>query len=291
VTGGQPGDSDADRFEELQAVRSPLAAFFLEGSDTREEQALLAEQAREDAIQDCMIRQGFSYERPANSTITFSSGLPDDLPIFAHAWTAKYGFGFSTTFFQQSAIGPDLIGKTSPAPQVELSDNEPNPLGESEQAAYTVALAQCRAEGDAAYEQADPVKAFAAAFPTDFSDLADRVLAHERLIEHDDQVARCAASNGHTYDRTALWKMFGAPAQELHDSASARATGPTLELNAAERRELAKLQDAEIDLALAVFECGGGPLERFELVNEIRREVEGEYIDRNRDALQTLRDG
>lgn len=157
-----------------------------------------------------------------------------------------------------------------------------------QRAAYMQVFSQCSASAQQAHLEADPLRSFAATLPDVYEELNDRILSHQRLLDFDEAVRRCVAERGYTYDRDKLWNDFGVESQRLHEQASAR---PSPQLNSQERSELAELQRKEIGLATAVYECGGGAIERRTLTNEIRTEVETAYISENQAVLEPFRHG
>jgi len=58
-----------------------------------------------------------------------------------------------------------------------------------------------------------------------------------------------------------------------------------IEMSDAQKQQLASIQKKEIELALAIFDCGGGRDEAEQLLREIRNKYEEKFIEANRDKL------
>ena len=146
-------------------------------------------------------------------------------------------------------------------------------------------------------------------FYTEFSDEIDemyeRMQTDPRVVESEKETATCVAGKGLEFtsmddayelfepELSALHEEVGYPGQDLTE-ADFEAMTPEelealydqgLELSPEVKARLAELQDKEITLAKAVFDCGGGPDEQIDLYNEVRIEYEERFLEDNADRL------
>lgn len=136
------------------------------------------------------------------------------------------------------------------------------------------------------------------------NDLFQRMEASAEVVDHRAEVEACVEGKGFEYltDENA-WEHFSeqlnSVGEEIYDPlAGVDTTGWTDEQFEAAYEEaqtrtlpqetldlLAEVQADEIATAVAVFECGGGWQNEQELFDEIRIDLEQEFLDENRDQL------
>ena len=245
----------------------------------------------------------------------------------SRAWAAAWGFGVSTTEFAVEEVGPDLIGhERGLAPAARGTD--PNTvimaeLSPVELEAYFAALyGEAAAGGDGdGFEAAGCVgqaiqatEAVALEFFAEFADDLDAlysdVEADERLVAAIAGIDECLAGQSLTYGsrREVLTKLdielsgvlaeTSHPAEALDDATLARLSAAEVDellrlprtVSAAGLAALGELQQREIELALAVHDCGGGA-ELVSLRSMVIAEHEQAFIEANEDRLAPYRVG
>jgi hypothetical protein len=215
-------------------IASPLAQFF--GFDsTEDDQARYADQERTrlEWVAACMADQGFEYHYPDPGDQQFSTDQSADGPEWGtREWAEIYGFGVSTQAFDQSVVGPDLVGTTS---SVTTEYTDPNgeyidSLSQQEQSAYWSALygddpgvewddsltdAENEALVAAYYEDyvptgcdsrsydefagEDPFAAVWETYGDELSAIYERVEADPEMMAAVDEISRCVNAKGFAY--------------------------------------------------------------------------------------------
>ncbi len=151
--GGTQAGSDSDQPQSFEDIdySSPISDFLgIEStdfdSDDSQAEMLAREQQIQEGIAACMIDQGFEYTPEDTSQyISFGSESDDGLPYGSREWTEKYGFGVSTQRWDQSELGPDLVGYDSGDVAEAVEYDDPNQeyrdsLSLAEQQAWEAAL-------------------------------------------------------------------------------------------------------------------------------------------------------
>ncbi|MFV0259530.1 MAG: hypothetical protein ACK5PP_13925 [Acidimicrobiales bacterium] len=150
-------------------------------------------------------------------------------------------------------------------------------------------------------------------FQDELADLEERITSDPRIVEAQNEVSACVAEQGLTYDseeafadavEPELSTMGQEPAAAAVDGAGATAEDPAdgtepaegaggagsdvmemPELTDTEKARLGELQTQEIELALAIEDCGGGT-KLDELRTEVSAEYEQEFLDEHADELE-----
>ncbi len=221
---------------------SPIAEFLgldaFDDLESEDGQARLIESQRQiyEAVAVCMADEGFEYI-PINpaETISFASGIDDELDYGSSEYTARYGFGVTTQRWPQSVVGPELVGSPDASDQVpdvtDRSVSDPNAeyvagLTEQEQAAYNAALYGSGPEyewdatlsddensqrAEAFYADLEPSGCFAKAeaqsefakitefyneFGTEVFEIYETIEADPRLIAKKTEVENCVIEKG-----------------------------------------------------------------------------------------------
>lgn len=166
-------------------------------------------------------------------------------------------------------------------------------------------------EGEAYAE--DSANAFYDEFGDDLSDMYERLESDPRIAEAEQKIATCVGEKGLEYtNMEGLYERFEAQLQDL-GAYGGDPFGESMEMTEeefeamtdAEREEffnqgppplsdsdkqlLGELQAEEIELALAVNECGGGFEDQQELFREVVVEYEQEFVDANIDRLEQFK--
>jgi hypothetical protein len=147
-------------------------------------------------------------------------------------------------------------------------------------------------------------------FGDELEELDQRIRADLRMEELFQSVTTCVAEEGLEadpegnyesafYDRLAeidsgQWvepSDLGLTEEDLEEMSPEEINQlPAPELSSSDKELLAEIQADEVELAVAVFDCGGGPGDWLELYSEVRVEYEQEFIDDNADRLEDFKD-
>jgi hypothetical protein len=172
-------------------------------------------------------------------------------------------------------------------------------------------------EGEAFTE--DSGFSFYMEFEDELEEMEKRFEADPRVAERRQEITSCVADKGHDYtDMESLYERFEADLQEIDPYAGGDFEEPDFgiseeemaqmseaeldeffenfeftepELSEDDKVKLGELQTEEIELAVAVNECGGGWEQEFEQLADIRAEYEQEFIDTYGDQLEEYRAG
>jgi hypothetical protein len=340
------GDGDGGSGDE-EAYESPIADFL--GIDTgpsnpedAEREFADQEQQRQEQIAACMQEQGFEYVAYVDpDMVTFVPTSSDGLEWGSEEWVRKYGYGVTTQWFSQEAVGPDLVGYESHESESDES-GDPNTeiyesLSESEREAYDVALwgdpddqpvfdetlteeemeeqfaewepTGCSAEADADVYGFEEANSFYMEYSDEMQEMYEAMLADPRVVELEQETSDCVTDRGLEYvSENDYWEEMNPIREELEAGVEL----PGMDLSAEEMDEmtaeeveemfsqpenltddvkarLAELQEEEIALAVAVYECGGGTQQNEELFEEIRVEYEQQFLDDHADELESFK--
>ncbi len=265
------------------------------------------EQARllaEDMVVLCMRNLGFDGHQPVSFVRRFQT-VAHDFEYGSDEWVRKYGFGLSTLEYPEGLVGNDLVGYIEDGDGEEPDDpNEPyvESLTDAERAAYSLALHGEQPDPDTPLDQAGEflsnrankgcrqqsyddasngrVDAFYAAFEDQLAQIVERVEADPEVLAFRARVSTCVSESGLSFDTPA--------------AAQAKILAALAEFNlradqADETRErLGKVQSDEVALAVAVLECGGGPVASAEFMNRVRPKYEDQFLAENADEISSF---
>lgn len=256
---------------------TPLSEFYGYNGD---EEALQAEwdnleRERQDLIVTCMAEQGFEYiPQDPSAWVSIDPAELGEPEWNTREYAERYGFGVSTQMFEQSVVGPDLIGQNEAyndatiwedpnqdyidalAPDVQsayfeaLYGNDPgvewdDTLSEEENQArvddyyenvYTPS--GCDAESQEETYADDPSTAFYQAFGDELDDLYQRVEADPELVEFRNERDRCVSEAGYDIDVENPWNEFSERTNEIYN----HVTWPNEELTEADWAEMSDEQ-------------------------------------------------
>lgn len=343
-TATDEGAADAGSSGSLDPYSSPLAEFFGLGDETDQEAEYMArENERLAWVANCMAQQGFEFEYPDTQAMTSYVEPDGDGPEpGTRAWMEIYGFGISTQAFDQTTVGPDLVGYPSQSGTAEAAaepgDGYLDGLSEEERNAYYAALygddqgvewdeSLSDAENQAAveayyatnppsgcdnqsYEQAslsDPFQRLYEDFGDELSSMYERVLADPQIVAALDEVARCTNDAGFAYvdeqttnddiyrrlepvNEQVTWpgdSLTDADFETMTDAEVNAVMNRPAELTAEGKALLAEIQQYEVDLALALHDCGGGEL--IGLYQKVSIRLEQEFVDAHRAELEAYK--
>lgn len=150
VLAGCGSGSDGAASGDSETYVSPISEFLgVESIDweSPEGQAKIIDDQRKanELIVVCMAEQGFEYipDNP-DQMISFESTDSEGLEWGSQEWAAKYGFGVTTQRWQQSVVGPELVGMADDQYQgqeyVDPNAEYMESLSEAEQMAFQEAL-------------------------------------------------------------------------------------------------------------------------------------------------------
>ncbi len=155
------------------------------------------------------------------------------------------------------------------------------------------------------------------AFYNDFSDelqeMYEAIQADPRVIEAEAKIAACVSDKGLVYVsqeevyeyfyakiepmQASLYNNFEDPAADLDFETMSEEeieafyeAIPEPQLSDEDKALLGEIQAEEIELALAVTDCGGGFDQQQDLFRELQKEYEQKFLDDNAEALETYRD-
>ncbi|MEM9562599.1 MAG: hypothetical protein AAGA93_08295 [Actinomycetota bacterium] len=167
-----------------------------------------------------------------------------------------------------------------------------------------------------AYE-AEQSNQFYLEFEDELQEMYERMEADPRITERTAEISQCVADKGLEYtDMEAMWERWDddlaaidpyadggfESAMELSEEEMAQMTDEELdeffsqnfqepELSEEDRAKLGELQAEEIELAIAVTDCGGGFNAEWEMMSDIQAEYEQEFLDTYADELEPFRAG
>jgi hypothetical protein len=303
------GDEDDSAWRDAD---DPLVAFL--GFDpAAEPDVVAAHDATEKAQAACMADAGLEYvPRPFDAG---GNDMADFRPTESASrdWVAEWGFGVSTRYFSDVAVGPDLKGRPEqPTTPAATSHDQPEPddpnvailagLTDDETSDYLQTHQDCastlRREGLDGLPDEGPTAELLALT----GDLGGEISpGHPRIAEHEQIVADCVADAGHRY--TSLHRaivQFEAEILDIgnaHDASSGRAELTESELAAVPDQllpddvlvQVAEVQQREIELAVATWDCGSSEAVHWELVDEILRVEQRDFVEAHRDQLEPYR--
>ncbi|MEM9135145.1 MAG: hypothetical protein AAGE88_22565 [Actinomycetota bacterium] len=290
--------------------------------DGQQDRYLAEAEAAQGRVASCMREAGFDYTpQDFGALESFSSGS-DGLVPGEEEWVRRYGFGVSTLYFSQAQVGSGLVGyedrfdegDAAVDPNLQYYDG----LTEAEQRAYDFALYGDESEagdggagvggcfgeaGDIGTD--DATMRFFDEFGDEILEMFERMEADPRAQAFEQTVVECVRDRGFAFtdqeaaitvieDRLADAALdpfdIGAISQEEFDALSGEEQMAYLdradpELSDADKAVLGQIQTDEIDLAVAVFDCGGSPAERAALFDELRRDYEQQFVEANADRL------
>jgi hypothetical protein len=288
--------------------------------------AALTAQQLEQAVSDCMANAGFQYVPEVDEPVDVRQQA-DGIAPDTEAWVAKYGFGISTLAFPQQELSDGLVGFTvteEPADQPDAQDsvleapsvsagqaaNEAylEGLNSSDQAAYLDALYGLGLANDEADADETPgcfeaaVAEVNVAVRVDFFvefadglalayqdiDLHPAVLGYRQevlacLTEADQSIEADLDAVSTIRDRLLIGL---ANVYDLLADAGTAEEAPFLTVEAA--AALAELQAEEVRLAQLVDRCNGETGAEEAAIAEARADVERDFIEGNRDALDAF---
>lgn len=293
--------------------------FDLDDPDAMAAQANEMERRVQESIARCMAQEGFEYI-PAidpGSTAVFTPGASFEQEEYAR----ERGFGITTWY------GREETNRAPEDGWVDPNNDIVGAMSESESGAYYEALygystelsegadesgCQGRAYGEV-YGQLDRI--FEELSPM-LDEMYQRFLADPRYQDAAGEWSGCMSDRGYTYESPEamfddVYIDFGSRLDEITGSSdpfegwtqeqretfyeenSDEEIQDFFEQSRAEARaavdqeKVAALQQEEIDLAVAHFECS----ESFqETVSELQQEYEAEFVGKNRSLLDQLRD-
>jgi hypothetical protein len=199
-----------------------------------------------------MQEQGFEYVAYVDPRmVSFSPADEGGLEWGSKEWTEKYGYGVTTQWFSQDAVGPDLVGYESFGGGPEEESDDPNAevyegLSESEQTAYDAALwgdpddqpvidesltedeiqeqfenwepSGCSAEGDDAVYGSQRSSEFYTTFSEELDELYESMEADPRIVELQQKVADCVSDKGLEYvSEEDYWQQMEPVQTELNE--------------------------------------------------------------------------
>jgi hypothetical protein len=165
-------------------------------------------------------------------------------------------------------------------------------------------------EGEA-YSSEDTSFGFYQEFQDELQEMSDRMEADPRVVERNSEIRSCVTDKGLEYE--SMDKVYQHYYEEMEKLSSSIDQGdyPDLseeevaQMSEAELQELfappelsdeakatlGELQAEEIELAMAVNECGGGFEAEYELLADIRAEYEQEFLETYAEELEQYRAG
>lgn len=284
------------------------------------------ERERQILIAECMAEQGFEYQPVEYPGSSVSFGPGGDLDPTTREYAEEYGFGWSTTFFEDQEYMDDEF-----ADWVDPNQEYVDGLSESAQEAYYLALygeepeidpSMSEEEIDALFEEnpelfgpqgcegeawqdsspfGDAEKVWRE-FGDQLNDLYERVQADPRIVAVQDDWAECMAGKGYAFSSMDdMYMQLDERMQELWGEDAY--VDPLADFT---EEEIAELTDedfeelfagpavdeevlAEIqawEIAMAVDSFDCGGTTMFEDFEEIFGEYQDEFIEQNLDAIR-----
>ena len=314
--GGEPADDGGG--EQPESLAEYLG-FDLDDPDAMAAQEEEMERRVQESTARCMAQEGFEYipaVDPGSSVFTVSGAAFDQ-----EEYVREQGFGITTWY------GREETNQGSGGGWVDPNEAIVEAMSESESSAYYAALYGVQTEssegadqpgcqGKALEEVYGQMERMFEELGPMLDEMYQRFLADPRYQEATGEWSGCMSDRGYSYDSTeqmydAVFTDFGSRMDELIGS-SDPFEGWTQEQReafyeensdeeiadffqqaridareAVDQEALSALQQEEIDLAVANFECS----ESFqETVAELQREYESEFIGKNRGLLDELRE-
>jgi len=245
-----------------------------------------------EAVADCMANEGFEYVAWVPPEATQAGDFVGD----SREWASEWGFGASTLLFPAELVAPakgygDLDDVEASNPNLEIMQA----LTPGEFQAYGKALfgtqpsaglrpsdAGCIAAG-VDEDRVRIVNEILSEFEIELASLDARVLAHPTMLEFEEAIRECVEGEG--------FQWTNRDQAEERFLALASAIGVETDPSPDNKAELVKLQEAEIALALAEYDCGGSASERDLLEATVRAEVERDFIESNSASLDRILEG
>lgn len=147
-------------------------------------------------------------------------------------------------------------------------------------------------------------------FGEDLEEMYSRIEADPRIVEANAEIAECMADKGLTFTtmqdvQEDIWsrlepmqrdiyseEAFGL-AEEVEGESDGGTAATTVESNFSfpelsdeAKAELAEIQAEEIEMAVAVNECGGGYRGQEELYREVSQDLEAQFVEENKGRLE-----
>ncbi len=156
----------------------------------------------------------------------------------------------------------------------------------------------------------DGQQAFYREFGDEMEDMWESIQSDPRVVAAENEVSECMADKGFTYTSMndtyeefdelmqPFWDMAfnNDPMANMSEEAMTEMSDEELdelfrpqELPDEAKAELAEIQTREVAMAMAVNECGGGWEANADVFEEVRVELEQEFIDANKDRLDAFR--
>lgn len=147
-------------------------------------------------------------------------------------------------------------------------------------------------------------------FGNELEGMWERVESDPRIVEANAQIAECVADKGLSFTSLQdanedIWErvepmqeeLFGAMEEITISDEEAEAMSPEEleamyapdELSDDAKAQLAEIQAEEIELAVAVQDCGGGYSQQQELYQEILFDIETRFVEENEDRLEEFK--
>lgn len=280
------GDSNGNAISPLQEYRGA----YLGGYDDSQFDALQRE--IEHAVRDCMNLEGFDYSFVDQRQFTVD--VSELIDLSQRDAVEMWGFGITTRAYSQEEVGPNLVGHDLEAsfgsvvdPNQELLES----FSDAERAAYQRIIVSCRASAEEAVADSALWDAFNQSFGDDYQTfVAERLEAHPKVVDHEIEVSSCVAERGFDY-RTNGEAVADLEAElvefdlryEPPQSGSGKGLAPGWSSEATSR--LRNIQLDEIELALAVFDCGGDDATLSGIYAAAEVEIEQQFVEENRHDL------
>ncbi len=322
------GDDDAAGEKATGTVESPIAellGYSTDPSNQEAQQQQFVEQERkvQEAVAECMKKEGFEYT--AMDSSQFIGGSPfgdEDIAFDSKEWAEKYGFGMSTTIGEDGGFG----GGAPTTPPTDPNQKYVEALSEGERDAYYKALYGEQPEFDPTETEAsgpinfqpsgcegnarttvDKSQAFYTEFGEEMNDLFQSIESDPQIVEASKKWAGCMKKAGFEYDTPqAMYEEANTKVQEFYAgpegttlatvaSASGSATPDSAVGGDAapsddgspeiDQKKLAEVQAWEKKVAVANWGCSKD-------LNKVRQTVqaqrEKDFIDKNRAKIDEL---
>lgn len=321
------GDDDDGAEKASGTVNSPIAellGYSTDPSDQKAQQQQFIEQERkvQEAVADCMKKEGFEYTPMDPSQFAGAGPFSDDIPFDSKEWAEKYGFGMSTTIGENGPFGREEPGNAPQDPNAKYVES----LSEGEREAYQKALFGEQPEFDPtetessgpinfqpsgcegnARKTADKGQAFYTEFGEEMNDLYQSIESDPQIVAASKTWATCMKKAGYEYETPqAMYEDANTKVQEFYGgpdgpavtiaaggASATPASAPDDEAPSGgpparpeiDQKKLAEVQAWEKKVAVANWECSKD-------LNDVRREVqakrEQDFIDKNRAKIDEL---
>lgn len=143
--GIQSSSAESEMSLEEMWSSSPIAGFLGQdidwNSDEGRDQIMARQREVNDLVVACMAAEGFEWRPDPIDEATMFGVQSDDEPEWgSQEWVDRYGFGITTQRYEQSVVGPDLIGANYSMGMdheyVDPNEDYVQSLSEAELAAY-----------------------------------------------------------------------------------------------------------------------------------------------------------